>query len=169
VVTDGIGERLKALAGMEAAYRDFCTAQCTADAIRKEIQSHNIEWMRIDCLCLSTPEEPAAREAALCVREDGEGVADVAARMRCRVQEDHFYLDQVEHPLYGPFLCARKGELIGPVEVGGNHTLFLIQTKRMPSEDDPSLQQKAHDAILEQIHDSEIRRMVRWETIMHKE
>jgi len=169
VAPDTVGERLKALARMEASYRDFCTAQCTPDAVRKEIQSHNIEWIHIDCLCLSTADVQTAREAALCVREDGEGIADVAARMRCRVQEDHFYLDQLEHPLYGPFLCARKGELIGPIYVDGNHSLFLIQTKRMPSEDDPSLRQRAHSAILDHIFDSEIRRMVHWETIMHKE
>jgi len=169
VAPDAVGERLKALAGMEASYRDFCTAQCTPDALRKEIQSHNIEWIRIDCLCLSTTAEQAAREAALCVREDGEGIADVSARMKCRVQEDHFYLDQVEPSLYGSFLCARKGELVGPIHVDGDHRLFFIQTKQMPSEDDPSLRQRAHDAILGHIFDSEIRRMVRWETIIHKE
>ncbi|MGA1795323.1 MAG: hypothetical protein ACMUIL_05615 [bacterium] len=168
-IPDAMGKRLKALACMEASYRDFCTAQCTPDAIRKEIQLHNIEWIRIDCLCLSTPDEQVAREAALCVREDGEGIGDVAARMGCRVREDHFYLEQVEPSLYGPFLCSRKGELVGPVHAGGNPRLFLIQTKVMPSDDDPLLRQRAQDAILDHLFDSEIRRVVRWETIIHKE
>ncbi|MGA1844526.1 MAG: hypothetical protein ACMUIS_08195 [bacterium] len=166
---EAVGERLKDLACAEASYRDFCAAQCTPDAIRKEIQSHNIEWIRIDCLCLSTLDEQAAREAALCVREDGEGIGDVAERMRCTVRVDHFYLEQVEPSLYGPFLCARKGELIGPVHAGGHPSLFLIQTKVMPSDDDPLLRQRAQDAILDHLFDSEIRRMVRWETIIHKE
>jgi len=161
--------KLEILAEMEVCFYHFCRHAFTPEAITEQIRCHGFDWIRIDCQRISFSDLEIAREALLCVKEDGEALTDVAERIKKRVYEDRFYMDQLDSSLHSHFLYARKGELIGPVELSGEPTLFLICDKRMPSDADSYIQQRAQDKILENTIDHEIQNRIRWEASIYKE
>ena len=110
-----------------------------------------------------------AREAIFCIKKDGEEFSSVAARVKSHIQKSHYYLDQVDSLMHSHFLHAQKGELIGPLDLAGKPTLFLICEKVMPSEQDPYIREKAKEKILKNSINYEIHNRVHWETGFYKE
>jgi hypothetical protein len=162
-------KKLETLAELEVCFCHFCRHAFTPEAIMEQIRCHSFDWIRIDCRRISFSDLEIAREALLCVKEDGEALTDVADRIKKRVYEDHFYMDQLDSSLHSHFLYARKGELIGHVDLSGEPTLFLICDKRMPSDADSYIKQRAQDKILENTIDHEIQNRIRWEASIYKE
>ena len=162
-------EKLENLARIDLHFQHYCQQVFTEEAINEEIRCHNFDWIRVDCLRLSFPDEQMAREAVLCVKKDGEPFDELAARIQGQIREDHFYLDGLDAALHTHFLYARKGELIGPVNLEGNPTLLLLRDKSMPSLNDPLIKQKAQERILHNTLDHELYKHVHWEDSSYKE
>jgi len=162
-------EKLEYLVKVDLCFQRFCERVFTEDAINEQIRFHNFDWIRIDCLRLSFPDEQMAKEALLCVKQDGEHFDELAARIQGQIHEDHFYLDCLDSTLHTHFLYAQKGELIGPITMEGNPTLFLLRDKAMPSLNDPHIKQRAQEKILNNTIDHELHNRVHWEDSFYKE
>jgi hypothetical protein len=160
---EGCRERLEALARVEESFRRFCAQLLTPRAVGRQIAARHTDWARVEVRSASFPDEAAAREAAACVREDGEELAEVAARARVAVRPERFYLEQVEPDLRGPFLSARPGDLLGPLRWGGEHRLVRVLEKTLPSEADPELRRRAEQLLLQAALDREVADRVRWQ------
>jgi hypothetical protein len=161
---EACSKKLETLACADIYYQHFCSQAFTSDAINEQIRLHNFEWIGIDFLYVSFQDEQIAREAVLCVREDGEKFSDVAARLKNRIQKGHYYLDRVDSSLHTHFMHAKKGELIGPLDLAGKPTLFLVCDKVMPSEKDPYIKERAKKRILKNMINYETHNRVQWET-----
>jgi hypothetical protein len=96
----------------DAAER-FRTAALTGEALRREIASHQMEWVRIDCRALEFPEPAEAREAALCLREDGLPLEEVAGSAHVPVAALSFYLDEIDGEERSRFLASHAGNVVG--------------------------------------------------------
>jgi hypothetical protein len=140
--------RLADLARVERAFQRFRRSALTPETVAHEIRAHRLEWVRLDCRYLRLSDEQMAREAALCVREDGADLATVGAEANAPVRQGRLYLDVVEAPLRERLVGARPGELVGPVASEGAFLLFEIQDKVAPSIDDPAVRQRAEAAAL---------------------
>jgi hypothetical protein len=156
-------ERSAILAAIGAAAERFKAAAVTAELVQREISHHHTEWIRIDSRRIGFSSDAEAREAALCVREDGLSLDEVAASSHAEIQESSFYLDDLDAELRTPFLGARANDLLGPVSFEGEHTLFQIEEKVMPSEEDPDVRGKAEDAVLRRVLEEQARRRMRWQ------
>jgi hypothetical protein len=155
-------ERCEVLARLTSSFERFRKQLLTAQAIRHRISARHTDWICMDCLSDSFADESAAHEAALCVRQDGEDLHQVAAWARTVVRPQHFRLGELEPELHGPFLSARKGELLGPLPVGPAFRLFLVRDKILPSEKDPATRQRAEQVLLQDLLDREIALRVEW-------
>jgi hypothetical protein len=155
-------ERRELLARLECSFERFRQQVLTTEAIRRQITARHTDWIRLECLSVSFANEAAAREAALCVRQDGEDLHDVAARARTVVHARHFKLEDLEPLLYGAFLSAGKGELLGPLAVGQEFQLFLVCDKTLPFDKDPITQRLAEQALLQDLLDREIGLRIQW-------
>jgi hypothetical protein len=162
-------KKLKILASSEIYYQHFCRQAFSSDAINEQIRLHNFDWIRIDFLSVSFQDEQIAREAILCVKEDRERLGDMAARLNSRIQKGHYYLDMVDSSLHTHFLHAQKNELIGPLNLAGRPTLFLISDKVMPSGKDPHIKERAKKSILQNIIKHKTHYRVQWEPVFYKE
>ena len=141
---------------------DFRRRVITPDAIAREIASNQVHWIRIDCRSIGFDDAGHVREAALCLREDGVEMDELAEDAGVEVQEEVFYLDDLGEDLHSRLLGAAEGDVIGPVEADGIYTLYQVAGKSMPTANDPELVRRAERIIVSRALAAEVGRRVRW-------
>jgi hypothetical protein len=154
--------KLERMARLELSFRGFRQRMLTPAAVDRELRSHRTEWTRLECHCVSFPREEQAREAALCVREDGSDLAKVAAGAGAPMRAERILLGEVAPEVQERFLGARGGDLVGPVQLGEEFVLYAVLDVAMPSEGDPADRRRVEEAILKRLVDREINDRVRW-------
>src|SRR5262249_25300507 len=100
---------------LDDAFEAFRQNAATEDQIAREIDANQLEWLRVVYDAVDFESEDPAREAALCVRDDGDSITDVASRAGASVERHEEWLEEVARELASQFLAARPGDLIGPV------------------------------------------------------
>lgn len=154
--------KMERMARLELSLRGFRQRMLTTAAIDRELRSHRTEWTRLECHRVSFPREEQAREAALCVREDGGDLAEVAAGAGAPMRPERISLGEVAPELQERFQGARKGDLVGPVQLGEEFVLYAVLDIAQPSEGDPADRRRAEGAVLKRLVDREINDRVRW-------
>ena len=153
---------MERLARLEACYRRFCESAVTPKAVAAQIESCRTDWTRLECDSLSFPEEQAAREAALCMREDGQALDRVAEDANSEVRREQVSIEATEPDFRHHFLGAQKGGLIGPVGRGEEFVLYLVREKVLPSGNDPQIAARAEAAVVQRLVDREVNDRVKW-------
>jgi hypothetical protein len=153
------------LARTELALRDFRAAVITPRAVADQISAHHLEWIRVAYQTLIYPAEAMAREALLCVREDGMDFTDLAAATTVAdLREDERWIGEVTGPVHAALLGARAGEVIGPFSIDGGHGLIRLTDKCLPSAEDEQVRSKAETAALQRALSNELQTRVHWLT-----
>ena len=147
---------------LETSYQRFRDQVVDSQGIKNQINSHRLDWIRFDCLYVLFSQEQVAREAALCVRDDGAQLDEVAANANVALQNAAIYLDEIEPTLRDRFLGAEKGALIGPLNWENAFGLFLIEDKIIPALEDPEIKQRAQESLLQSAVNREINNRVKW-------
>jgi hypothetical protein len=155
-------ERIAELLRLERLYETWSHRFADPAAIRALINVHRLDWIRLDLRDLGFSDETAAREAALCVREDSEPLEAVAQEAHRPIAKTRPYLAEVEESARPVLLSARPGDLVGPVAVGDEFHLYELRGKTPPSEQDPEIRSRAQDALLAKIVEHEIAARVHW-------
>ena len=140
----------------------FRQAVTAPETLAREVSSNQMEWIRVDCQAIEFAEDTHAREAALCLTEDGLDFADVAGEADVPIEEVIFYLDQLDPEVRSRFLGATVGDVIGPVSVDEAFTVYHVMAKVLPSIDDPDIVRRAEDRVLARALAAEVNRRVRW-------
>jgi hypothetical protein len=143
-------------------YDAFCAAAATDAAISREIESNRLEWVRVRYDAVLFPDEDSAAEAALCVRSDGDPLADVAARIGLEVEERLDWMDEVDAELASRFLAAEAGNLVGPAPVEGGFVIAELHEKTPPNGDDEDVRARAADAVSFRAASREVNERVTW-------
>ena len=155
-------DKLALLARVEASLGRFQRRVLTPAAIHDAVNLHRLDWMRLHYRSLTFPDEQVAREAAWCVREDGEALGEVARDAKTTVAEERLYLDEVDPAARDVFQSAQAGELIGPVPIDGAFALYHVLHKVLPTPDDPGVRQRAEADVRRRAVEREINNRVRW-------
>jgi hypothetical protein len=156
-------ERVQLLTRIEEGAEQFRQSSITPEAIRREIGHHHTEWIRIDCRAIAFDDEAGAREGALCLREDGLPLDEVAAAAHATVSESRFYLDDLDPEVRPMFLAARAVDLLGPILFEGAHTVFRVTDKVMPSEQDPEILRRAEAGVEGRLVAAQAQQRVKWQ------
>lgn len=156
--------KMEAIARIEAAYQILRQQMVTPKARCHQIAHHHLDWIRFDCRYIWFPEERLAREAALCVREDGLTLDEVARDSRLIVQPYNFYLDEIEPSRRNHFLAAQAGDWLGPLNLFEGFTLFAVLGKSLPSDHDLQVRSRAEEAVMSTVFEHEISSRVTWLT-----
>ena len=155
-------ERVGFLARVEAAFQPFCAHPLTPDALADEVAARHFDWIVVDYRLAPFRDEDAAREAALCIREDGAGLAELAGRAGSAEEGGRFVLEQVDPELRPSLLGARKGETLGPLRWRDQFVIVRVLEKALPSIDDPLVRERAREAALSSRIEREVLDRVRW-------
>ena len=126
------------------------------------IEARGLDWVRLDVQDLGFGREAAAREALLCLREDGDSLEAVAATARTAPRESRLYLEDVDPTARSELLGAGPGDLVGPLRLGEEFHLLLVRDKALPSESDPEVRRRAESHLQKAAVEREIQARVRW-------
>lgn len=135
------------LASMEATFQACLRRAVTPAAVQAQIGAHRLEWMKLRWRCLVLRDEPAAREAALCLRHDGETLEDVALRVGVAARAEEPLLERVDTAIRAAAVSARPDDLLGPWPVAGGFRLARLVAKVQPTETDAEVRRRAEEEI----------------------
>lgn len=150
------------LAGLDQALARFRELATTPELIHRELELGRLEWIRLDCRVILFPTEALAREAVLCVREDGMGVDEVAESAHAQVHEMRFYLGELDPDLQPRLLAALPQELVGPAPFEEQFALFLVLDKVLPDERAPELRREIERRATARAVADQVSRRVQW-------
>ena len=153
--------RIAYIAHLEATFQTYVRNGINPAAVQSQIEIHRIDWVRVQWRYIVLTEPQAAREAALCVGRDGEPLEDVARRARAVVLADDRLLERIDPPLRDAVLSAKPKDVVGPVAVGDRFHLGIIDSKCMPSVEDPEIRRRAEDALVATLVAGQMKH-VRW-------
>ena len=104
----------------------------------------------------------AAREAALCVRDDGASFEAVAESAHVSARREHLFAEELDPATRADLLSARPGEIVGPIAFGDGFHLYRLHGKTMPTERDPDVRRRGEAAVLHRLLDEETRSRICW-------
>jgi hypothetical protein len=155
------------IATIERAFEGFRSAQLTEHAVETYVAARQLEWIRFDCRVMAFPHEDMAAEAALLLREDGEGFTGVYRAAHTEPRRSRFYFDHLEPRLRDQFLGAQAGDLVGPMRAGDEFVVYLIERKVLPSANDPEIRRLAEDGVLGHALEQQLDHHVEWHAVLH--
>jgi hypothetical protein len=134
---------------IEALYADE-QRRCVDEHARLTLLQAN--WMdlikvAIETLELDTPE--AAREALLCVREEGATLASISEENRLPLKEACGFLSDYGMDLRQPLAAAKAGDLLHVVAESGMHLALRVLSREEPSLSNSEVAKRLDDALVE--------------------
>lgn len=146
----------------EATYRQHCAALLTREAREQMLKTRRMPWTRLDLETIELECRDAAREAFLCVREDGVAMSEVAKTGRYPYRRAEVVCEDLPAETQQKFLCAASGEVLEPIERGESFQLCRLIQKIEPDLADAQIRSRVEQRILE-CHFSELAaRCARW-------
>jgi hypothetical protein len=140
---------------MEALHHQKREALLSKQACEHEIASMRLPLTRFEIETLELDSLDAAREALLCVREDGMSMADVAEEGRYPYRHVEVLLEDLPEDLQQKFLSVSAGDILEPIARGDGFHICRVIEKAEPKADDEAVRDRAERRILER-HFSEL-------------
>jgi hypothetical protein len=150
------------LALMDEAYAEL-RREALANADRDRLlELRASDWVRVAYSALAFGQPGIAREAALCIREDGLSLDEVAKRAGVEVERVDALIEELDPTLAKPLLGTPSGELLGPLESGEEFVLLQVHEKTVPSLADPAIQDLLEREVPRRAVEREVRDRVQW-------
>jgi len=145
---------------MDALYQRMGGAILSPERCHSELQAQHLPLTRIEAEGIFFPSWEAAREAFLCLTEDREGLAEVGRRSGSPVTFSSKFIRDLSEETQQAFFSASPGEILPPVEQGGNVWIFRVRQKIKPSLEDPDIRiligEKARQGFFQSLVDKHI-------------
>ena len=158
-------EWLQEQIAMEAVYLRDSNALLSRDARAREISALRLPLTLFEVETIEFDSLDAAREALLCVRQDGMTMEEVAAEGRYPYRHTEILLEDVPEDLQQKFLSATPGAILEPITRGEAVHLCRILGKAEPDVDDPLVKTRAEDRILDRYFCELTAKYVQWKNI----
>ena len=154
--------RLQDLLRLEAVYGAHCHAVLGDRARMRLLQTLRLPLTRLEVETIEVDSLDAAREAALCVRDDGIEMADLAKEHRYPYHRAELLLDDLDADRQRTFLAAAPGNVLQPIQDEGRYEVCRLVRKVEPDLSDERVAGRIDESILD-AHFAELtRKEVRW-------
>jgi hypothetical protein len=160
--SEEVRQKRERLTTLDQSLMQFRSQVITEENLKRKTSAYQVDWIQIQTISASFADESAAREAALCVREDGESLHSVATRARAASQPEQLELGKLDADAQAAFLRARVGGLIGPFRAGRELKLYQVLDKCIPSADNPEIKARAELLLLQAALQREVEARVHW-------
>jgi hypothetical protein len=147
---------------MEAIHRRDCATLLSRQAREHEIAALRLPLTRFEVETIELDSLNAAREALLCAREDGMSMEEVASEGRYPYRHPSVLLEEIPEELQQKFLSVHPGDILEPIAHGDGFHLCRIIDKEEPDLDDPVVQERAENRILDRHFADLMTRHIQW-------
>ncbi len=147
---------------LEATYARFASAVQTPAKMDGALR---LQWDALVAFELEMgafDTEAAAREACLCVTEDGATVSAVSAMARGHFQEGRVWLSELPEEIRAHALSAAEGALLPVFLWNEQQIVCRVLRKSEPSLTDGPTRKKVEDVVVEEASQSLLRRHISW-------
>ena len=151
---------------MEAIYRRDCDTLLSRQAREREIAALRLPLTRFEVETIELDSLDAAREALLCAREDGMSMEEVAAEGRYPYRHPELLLEEIPEDLQQKFLSVHPGDILEPIAHGDGFHLCRVIGKEEPDPDDPIVQERAENRILDRHFADLTTRYIQWRILL---
>lgn len=159
-------ERIRLLALAYRGYHAWAASAVDESEIRRLVRHNRIDWTWLAYDAVIFASESAAWEAALCVREDGEPLAEVAAHAGAATLRRSARRQDLAPDEGSVLMALGPGEVGGPVVVDGGPRLLLLRHATAPSADDEEVRGLARAELIDgaaaQALAGRARRVAKW-------
>ena len=147
---------------MEAIHRRDCAALLSRQAREREVAALRLPLTRFEVETIELDSLDAAREALLCAREDGMSMEEVATQGRYPYRHPKLLLEEIPEELQQKFLSVHPGDFLEPIEHGDGFHLCRVIGKEEPDVEDPVVQERAENRILDRHYADLTTRHIQW-------
>jgi hypothetical protein len=134
---------------LEASYRARCEAVLTPERLSRALAAARLPLTRLELERVELDSADAAREAHLCVRDDGLSLEEVALGSRYTFKRLDLLAEDLPDEQRLNLLCAGIGVVQEPVPAGGVFHLSRVLRKSEPTLDDASVRERIERRILD--------------------
>jgi hypothetical protein len=146
---------------IEAAFDRLISMVLSEEARADQLASMQLSLARIEVETLDLDSEAAAREAFLCVRDDGATLSEMALETGYRAERAQIWLDLLDDSLGQRLLSAAEGEVIGPIECDGRFKVYQVLRKLKPAVTDPAVARRLDELIVDEFFSTLCARHIR--------
>lgn len=158
---DWLGKTLE----MEALHRKKSEALLNKQAREREVAALRLPLTRFDLETVEVDSLDVAREALLCVHDDGMSMEEVATEGRYPYRRAEVLLEDLPEDLQQKFLSVSAGDILEPISRGEGFYICRVLEKAEPKADDDAVCARAERSILER-HFSELTaKHIQWQTL----
>ncbi len=130
-----------------------------------ELAALRLPLTRFEVEMIELESKDAAREAALCVSQDGISMEEVAQEGRYPYRQIELLLQEIDAELQQKFLSITPGSMLEPLERGDGFHLARIIRKIEPDANDPALHAKIDESILQRHFSRLVSDYVHWQVL----
>jgi hypothetical protein len=141
--------RLSRILHVQSACETLGSRLASDGRLNSAIEANCLAWMQLEMDTISFAAEPAAREAVLCVREDGLTLYDVSRLSHRPINRISVFLDDLDPSRRDQLLTAEPGHVLGPVAVGDRFDVTSLVRRIPPVLSDPRVAERARQTVLE--------------------
>ena len=137
------------MVALEVAYQNLRDQVLTPQARQKQLAALHMPLTQFEAEVIELESGDAAKEALLCIRQDGMSMEEVAAEARYPYRRITFLHKTVPEELKQKFWSAAAGDVLDPLPHGEGFELYRITRKIEPSPTDPEIQLRIDEHLLE--------------------
>ena len=147
---------------LEHAYQRQRGALLIPDAREATLAAMRLSLTRVELEVLELESSDAAREALLCLREDGETMAEVAHDGGYPLRQREWWAGEVAADLQSRLLSASPGEVLGPFAHEDEFQIYRLLRKIEPHLTDEIVSAQVDQHLVEQHFAELAAKRIRW-------
>lgn len=140
---------LETAARIESAFDRLVVEALNDDARAAKLKSMQRSLGRVEIETLELDSAAAAREAILCVQDDGASLASVAHDAGYHTDRAENWADDLDPRIAHRLLGTAEGEVVGPIEQHGRFDVYQVLRKIEPSLADPAVSARVDAAVVD--------------------
>jgi len=142
-------EWLGEMLAMEAAYQKSRETILNSHAQKKQLAMLRVPLTQFEAEVIEVESRDAAKEALMCIQEDGMSMEQVATEARYPFRRVAFHQQDIPDDLQQKFWAVRPGDFLEPVPRGDGFELYRVVKRAEPNLNDATVRQRIGDRLLE--------------------
>jgi hypothetical protein len=140
---------LNEMLALEAAYQTHCDSVLIPEARQRELMALRLHLTRFETELIELESRDAAKEALLCVREDGMSMEEVAREGGYPYRRADFWLEELPAGAQQTYLSVSPGDVLDPTPHGDGFELCRIIKKVEPRLEDVPVKSRVDQRLLD--------------------